>query len=195
MKFQKNWLVYSIAGFALVLSGCFGSTDERSEDSANPLSDDPTLPFIEATIEYPGPHEKWAGPQNFSIKVVNWSAGGAKVTIHPPLSKNVSHKMKHAKQSEASGLSTEAARADFARLHTALQSDESGVHGCLSPIKVKLLRADGALVERQACRTQPGWPRVAHEIANHWIELAVFPQKGAQKEPEKEPKKEHKEEE
>jgi hypothetical protein len=42
------------------------------------------------------------------------------------------------------------------------------------PVRVRLIRSDGTLIERQGCRGQAGWPRVASEVVNHFIEGAIF---------------------
>lgn len=169
---NRNQVVWVLA--TLVLSGCFGSNSDTSED--HPLAEDVTKPFIEATIEYPGPHEQWTGPQNFMVRVTTWKAGKAQIIIHPPMIHSEGNRISHYPPQGTRGVSIETVREEFARLYLALRTQEQSFQGCLLPVRVKLVRVDGVIVERQACRGQGGWPKVASEITNHFIELAMASQ-------------------
>jgi hypothetical protein len=167
---KTNWN----KGFFLVtlflLSGCFGSNNDTFED--HPLEDDPTQPFVEVVIEYPGPRDQWAGPQTFSVRVTTLKEGPAQIEVVPSLSGSTSHPVgRHSHSAHA--LSVEAVREEFARLNHAMLVQEASFLGCLLPVHVKLTRADGAIMERRGCRSQGGWIRVASEVTHHFVELAI----------------------
>jgi hypothetical protein len=61
------------------------------------------------------------------------------------------------------------ARDQVARLAEAIRDDDSPFSGCLNPVRVRLIRTDGILLERQGCRGQEGWPKVASEVASHFL--------------------------
>jgi hypothetical protein len=161
-QWRRTYSVLTILVSALTLSGCFGSSGSTTGDGA--VTDNGDKPFVEGLIEYPGPHEKWAGPQTFVVHLNATQGALAQITVTPSITNG----------SVVQTLSVDAARESLAKLNTALQAKESPFHGCLSPVRVKLIRSDGVLVERQGCRGQPGWPRVASEIANNWMESVLF---------------------
>ena len=154
-----------------LLSACFGSNNETVLDGS-PFSDDPSQPFTNAYIEYPGPHRKWAGPQTFVIHLNAEGKQKAKVSIPTGIFTSGGHSLKDV-HSSSHGLTIEAAREEMARLNTALKAKETPVHGCLSPVRVKLVRADKAIISRLGCRGQMGWPRVASEMVNHLIQSSI----------------------
>jgi hypothetical protein len=171
-KVMKSRMIplWSCSGLLMVLSGCFGSTG----DSVAPRSqgEDSSLPYVEAMIEYPGPHEKWAGPQNFIIHLNTKSVGRARVEISTSIFKAESGSTRELKP-VTYGLTPEAGREQIARLSVALRAQESSVSGCLLPVRVRLIRADGVIVAREGCRGQAGWPQVASEVTSHLIESAL----------------------
>lgn len=156
--------IASILFFLPFFSGCFSSTGDTVGDDVS----DNGMPFTEAFLEYPGPHERWAGPQNFILHVQTKNPGNPRLTLTPQLQGG-----QIGRQGIALGLSTEAVREELARLKTALQQKDQPYYGCLSPVRVKLIRLDGVLVERQGCRGQEGWPRVASEVVSHFLESSL----------------------
>jgi hypothetical protein len=145
-----SWI--SVVG-CIALSGCLGN--DTVED--HPMQEDSTVPFVEATIAYPGTDARWAGPPGFSVSVTTLKKGNAQILVSPTGKKGT--------------LKIEAAREEMNRLHTALRAEESPFLGCLLLVHVKLVRADGAAIERTGCRSQLGWPRFASEIVNHLMEV------------------------
>jgi hypothetical protein len=160
------------ATLLVFLSGCFGSNQETTNSDGSSFADDPSKPFTDVYIEFLGPHQKWAGPQSFTIHVNAVGSAKAKVTLTTGVFKGGNHSSKNI-QATSYGLSTEAVREEMARLSAALQANETSVRGCLSPVRVRLIRVDGALITRQGCRGQGGWVHVASEIANHFIESSI----------------------
>ena len=69
-------------------------------------------------------------------------------------------------------------RAAFARKRpgsSAVFNDTTGeaFKGCLYPVRARLIRADGSVVEKQGCRSQLGWTRVASETVSLLISATV----------------------
>ena len=83
----------------------------------------------------------------------------------------------------------ETARDQLAHLATSLQGAEQNFRGCLSPVRVRLVRADGALLEKQGCRGQNGWSRIASESVNSFITAALTPARAPASENPAEPAK------
>lgn len=131
-------------------------------------------PFVEAYVEYRGPSEKWAGPTSFLLHVVAKDAGVAKISITPALFATP-QKTKDAdgttvqRTLAAKGMAGETARTHMSNLANAIQGGEQPFRGCLSPVRVRLVRADGAIVEKQGCRGSVGWPKAASEAVNQFI--------------------------
>jgi hypothetical protein len=167
---MKTWVaqVGSLVLIAVGGIGCFGSNQETTFSDQSPFIDDPSKPFSEVYIEYPGPHEKWAGPQTFSIHLDAKGARRAHVQLSTSIFRSEFH-LKKDLQSLSQNLTIEAAREEIARLSNSLKTEESPVSGCLLPVRVRMIRSDGVTVTRQGCRGQNGWPKVASEISNHWI--------------------------
>lgn len=160
--------ILGVISFSLVFSGCFGSGKDTAGDSMG----DNSIPFSDAYIEYPGPNARWSGPQSFILHSVTRGSGKTKVYVSSGIAPGKNPKASGVKAVSES-LSVEAAREELARFYASLQSREEIYRGCLSPIRIKLIRADGVLIERQGCRGQTGWPRVASEVVNHLIESSV----------------------
>ncbi len=156
-----------LLGMGSLFQGCFTPTSDIITPD-HPTSE-ASSPLVEAYIEYPGPHEKWAGPFSFVIHVTIRGPGKPQIMISPEILKPQATEKK-TESVGSQGLSTEAVREELARLNAAMQEPERVFHGCLYPVRVSLIRADGVLIERQGCRGQLGWPRIASEISNHLIE-------------------------
>jgi hypothetical protein len=71
-------------------------------------------------------------------------------------------------------MSAENARELLANLAVSLQGAEGAFRGCLSPVRVRLIRADGILVEKQGCRGQNGWSHIASQSADRFLTAALY---------------------
>lgn len=167
----RSYLWLSILMSMMIFNeGCFNT----NSDIVNPghSSGDVNAPFTEGYIEYPGPSEKWVGPQNFVVHIVTRGTGNAQISILPAL---FSTSMSDPKGSGLATLNINigTVREELARLNAAMQEPERVFEGCLYPVRVNLIRSDGILIERQGCRGQLGWPRVVSEIVNHLIEASI----------------------
>jgi hypothetical protein len=167
---KKQFRQLFFLGLMFSISACFNTnSDVVSPDRP---AEEEAAPFTEAYITYPGPNEKWTGPKTSVIHLVTRGTKEAQISVVPsPLRANT----EDPKQPGATlhGPPVETVREDLARLHAAMQEKERVFHGCLSPIRVTLIRGDGILIERQGCRGQLGWPRVASEIVNHLIGTSI----------------------
>ncbi len=158
----------------ILVPGCLSMQSQSTLDEMQG-----STPFVEAFVEYPGPQAKWAGPVIFILHVVAKDAGTAQVAIAPALFGRVTpplvaRRKLASTQPAPKGLSGNYAREQIAQLATALQGADQSFAGCLYPIRVRLVRADGALLEKQGCRSQSGWSTTASEFVNRFI-LASLP--------------------
>lgn len=161
------------AGLAsLLLSSCLGMQSQSTLDGIQGA----THPYVEAFIEYAGPHAKWAGPSNFMLHVVAKDAGAAKITVTPALFRDALPPagMSKDRAPASQGVPGEHARQRLAHMATSLQGADQTFKGCLSPLRVRLIRADGAVLEKQGCRGQSGWAKGASEAVSHFISASLY---------------------
>lgn len=165
----------------LMISGCLSMQNQPSLEAIQKFgARQEAHPFVEAYIEFRGPQEKWAGPANFLLHVVAKEAGAARITVTPPVfgASRLSVVQKGAvvvQPSVSPGMSGEVARNQLNALALAAQGGDDPFQGCLSPVRLRLIRADGAVVEKQGCRGQKGWPKTASEGVSRFIAAAINP--------------------
>lgn len=174
---------------ALVASGLAGCMAARStlEAIEGELDFAKGGPVVEAFIEYTGPHSKWAGPQSFLLHLsardsAEESGKGATLVISPAIfaevEKAAGNRRGAARAPASTGMSVEVARSRLADLSNALQGDEEDspsheFRGCLYPLRVKLVRQDGAILEKHGCRAREGWSMSVSQFASDLIAGAV----------------------
>jgi len=184
----------SFAVLGLAISSCTSLSNHPALDAVRSMNgaQNPAISgksFVEAYIEYRGPQEKWAGPVTFLLHVVAKEGDLARVTFTPAFSKDSASESApatapiHENAPTVNGrkpasaltlhhaLSAEVARTQINQLAAAIQSGDVEFSGCLSPVRVRLLRADGAVVEKQGCRSSDGWPKAASEAVGHFMEF------------------------
>ncbi len=147
-----------------LMSGCLGPQSQMSLDEIqNSVS---SQPYVEAYIEYGSPQEKWSGPTAFMLHINAKETGTAQLTLTPQIVGQAKPEatliLRTPASVEQSGMSANIARDHLSELATALQGPEHAFSGCLNPIRVRLIRQDGALTEKQGCRGY-GWSRSASE--------------------------------
>lgn len=170
-------------------TGCTSIQDNSALEGLTGSDDVTTNPYVSAYIEYPGPQKKWAGPSSLSMKIDAKGEGYSKVEVYPEyfqsLMKTTAEATAAARgpASEAnrekasaaltkqqvqteSAMTTEAARAQFAFLAEAMKTQHAAFEGCMYPVRARLIRANGEVLEKYGCRGQNGWPRVASEIVS-----------------------------
>ena len=82
-RFSNGLSAQATAGALICLawagSGCLSTQTQSSLDGTNGQSS----PYVEAYVEYPGPHEKWSGPASFILHVTAKDKGSALITVTP----------------------------------------------------------------------------------------------------------------
>lgn len=78
----------------------------------------------------------------------------------------------HAPSSAPKAMTGEVARNHINQLAAAVQAGDVAFEGCLSPVRVRLIRADGAVLEKQGCRSVEGWPKAASEVVGQFMPFA-----------------------
>lgn len=161
-KLKLTIAYLSCLSLAMISSGCFGSSKGGTLLDGR-LNDESAPPYTEVLIEYPGPSQKWAGPPSVYGHLTSQAGKPAKLV------------MSHlgAEQSElTSAFKPETAKEQIEHLRYSAQNEVTPSASCSSPVKVRLVRADGAVISKNACRGQVGWPRVASEITANWMSTA-----------------------
>jgi len=161
---------------AFVVTGCLSMNSSSTLDNVADATKGATQPYVEGYVEYSGPQARWSGPTTFTLYVSAKDSANAKVSVTPaffgetqnPAPKYVGRDPASA-TSTPLGISGDKAREQLAYLATALQGADSGFSGCLSPIRVRLVRADGALLDKQGCRGQTHWSGAVSESVNFFI--------------------------
>jgi len=167
--------LFLLAIIALLLSGCM-SMHQTTLDGIQEEAE--AQPYVEAYIEYAGPLNKWSGPSTFTVHVLAQSSGPAKISISPRILRPIESKPTMAKNrtlaSTKSEITAEMAREQLTHLATALNSPEQGFRGCMYPVRVRLIKADGSVLEKQGCRGQQGWTQAVSEAANNFITASIY---------------------
>ncbi len=154
-------------------AGCLSMQSQTTLDAIEGAMSN--QPFVEAYVEYAGPQARWAGPTSFILHVMAKDAGAAQISVTPALFDEINKDPTMSGRAPASqGYAGDQAREQLAHLATALQGAEQTFRGCLSPVRVRLIRADGSILEKHGCRGQNGWSRVASETVNNFITAALF---------------------
>lgn len=151
-------------GFAVGLSGCFSTTETKTQAVTEKVS---TAPVVEAYVEYAGPSEKWAGPGSMILHVVaKGEMKDAEIRVTPKV------ESEGRKIASTQAMTAELARHRLAELAEAAVNMDQKTEGCLSPVRIKFIRQDGAAFEKMGCRSQQGWPGVASQVTADLIGFA-----------------------
>ena len=163
---MKKLISLALLAFSAAFSGCLSMESQGTLDA---ISGNLQQPFVEAFIEYPGPASKYSGPSNFILHIVAKDAGNAQIAVSPALFNKTERK-----RSLASAAATgEATRTRLSQLASALGAGDQIFHGCLYPVRVRLIRADQSLLEKVACRNATGWSRAASEAVDYFISASL----------------------
>ena len=130
----------------LTWTGCLSIHQQSTIDevAGHIMSEDAYYPFVEAAVEYTGPQGRWAGPVSFMIKIEAYDAGPARIAVTPNLFRDVMESPEVLGRAPASrGIPGERARMKLGEMAAALQGASQAFRGCLSPVKIRLVRADG----------------------------------------------------
>lgn len=69
------------------------------------------------------------------------------------------------------GVENRVAREKLQALAQSLATDTPDFSGCLYPVRVRLVREDGSILEKAGCRGQKGWPRLASQTLAEILEI------------------------
>ncbi len=177
----------SVLGLALV-TAC---SSMNSKDGGAPLGSAPGLgkaesPFVEAFLEYVGPPQKWAGPGSFVVHIVAKDNKAPKVVLYPallparPVYAPAVHPSRALAGTEGKSpqYTTEVAREQLQEL-ARLMAEGQNFSACLYPIRVRLIRGDGSVMDRYGCRSREGWPAMVSRMMSDWIQVAVSQESAA----------------
>lgn len=179
---MKKVSILFLAGVSLGVSGCF------STFSNNPALD--VLEgiaaggkgFVEAYIEYQGPDEKWVGPPTFLLHVLAKEEMAVIKIAQPafqgdegasPVNSSTSLQFRRPASGRAVGMTGEVARNYLNQLASAIQSGDVSFQGCLSPVRVRMIRFDGGVIDKQGCRGGDGWPKAVGEAVSQFMAATV----------------------
>ena len=144
----------------VLLTGCSSMNDHPIQEMTPS-----NAPFVEAQLEYSGPDARWGGPATINFYM---SAAGdtVKAVMRPELI-DLNKKQELAPGSRhlaaLNGYKVEDARKDLLELAQHVLESESPYKGCMYPVKVKIVRSDGAVLEKKGCRSESGWTRSASQ--------------------------------
>jgi hypothetical protein len=143
---------------------------------------------VEAFVEYAAPAEKWHGPEplmaqfsardpekSFSlVSTPEWRSEGAPAptAVHgegrAPAQHSPSDIAAAALEGEGSVRKiwkSDELRTRLAAFAEAISDPNAPLaSGCLYPVRVRLLKADGSVLEKAGCRTSKGWPKLASAL-------------------------------
>ena len=160
MKTQSLWIALSSG---LILSGCVGGMHQSTLDGLTG-GEGTGAPFVEAFIEYRGPNSKWAGPATLTMHI-NAREQFAVIAVSPELTKNeggpetAQRNLAHAAQ-----LPAEEARKELDQLGAALHLPDQPFQGCMYPVRARMIRSDGSLVDKVGCRNEKSWTKTASQL-------------------------------
>jgi hypothetical protein len=133
-------------------------------------------PIVEAFVEYPGPQERWAGPSSLVVHITARDGVEPTVTLTPGVFQAESGVSDFSTPVRKSGLTTQVVRERLALVATALTqaglSTDEKQGGCLSPVRARLIKSDGSIIEKRGCRSQTGWAFQASDAATDLIAAA-----------------------
>lgn len=143
------------------------STGNQTKDAEDALV---SSPYVEAYLEFSGPDAKWAGPMSANLHVDAREAM-PKVTFSPALkppaaaevmdrtlaSEKLGEKPsdKDVEKAEKSGPTAQQVRESLTELALEIEAQDREAEGCLYPVRARMIRADGSVLESSACRGHP----------------------------------------
>ena len=165
-------------------AGCMSTQNQSQLDkiSGQTVSNSP---FVEAYIEYASPQSKWVGPSSFILHVTAKDGDQATVQTVPQLfvkaapAANIVHERTPASEHSVNESALKTIPAAFAReqiadlAKKAQDGPDPEFKGCTSPLRLRLIRADGGLVEKVGCRGLAGWSKESSETVARVLEKSL----------------------
>lgn len=180
----------AILASAVATAGCMSMSGQGTLDAVQDAlsGKGETQVYTEAYIEFAGPGGRWAGPQSLLLHVsAKDPEQPAEISVTPVMFQSVeaapevaSEGRKPASQTDGgdapaeegppvSKVTAAQAREQLAFLGLAVQNDSQPYSGCLYPVRVRLVKVDGALVDQQGCRGSTPWTRVASQTVDYFM--------------------------
>lgn len=156
-----------LTGLAFTLAGCMSGQNHPALDEAVHQATSAQSPIVEAYVEYAGPDEKWIGPSPVLLHVEAKDPAQAKFEV-------AGRAFKMPTPTQGGRLSTELTRDELLEFSVALEKQSGEFQGCLYPIRVRLIRASGAVIEKQGCRGQKGFSKLVSKRVNDWLNAAYY---------------------
>ncbi|HUP56584.1 MAG TPA: hypothetical protein VM598_03970 [Bdellovibrionota bacterium] len=153
----------AVACIALATSCSSGKTAPRPAVKAPGAS-----PFVEALLEYTGPPERWAGPRTVTLHLLARDQLTASVYLTPSF------------LPETGRVPQVTARSEIEDLARAIEAPAPAFSACLYPIRARLVRADGSIVDREGCRGNQGWPSAVSRSVSSLITAAYLSPDGTE---------------
>lgn len=136
-------------------------------------------PVVEAYLEFVGPPERWAGPQTLTVHLTARDGDFARLAVTPPLPAEGARVNSREPQGAFVGsnlIAPAAVRESLAELAAAVRSQpdqDQTFSGCLFPLRLKLIQADGVVTEKDGCRTLTGWPLAFARATDRVLTVSV----------------------
>lgn len=171
---------------AASLPACFAIPTKKEVARATPAAAMAESPIVEAYMEYVGPPERWAGPQTLVVHLTAKDPEFAQLTVNPPiaeagallapLSNSSLAGPRRPLLDGANRLSYGVAKDNLSFLASSVkESPDPQFTGCLYPLRLKLVRSNGAVIERNGCRSLQGWPVVFSDVTSRVLTASMHP--------------------
>ncbi len=167
MKMRALFGIVCALGIGSVVTGCMTGEDKATLDGIAGTS---TQPYVEAYVEYRGPQARWAGPAAWTLQVVAKDSGAPEITVPLAWRNDVTT---NARKPASQTITSEEARVKIGALAQAItDAGETSFTGCMYPLHVRLIRADGKVLDKQGCRGQSQWDQAASGAVDYFMAAA-----------------------
>ena len=152
------------------------------------------IPVVEGVFEFSSPQARWSGPQPFFVHVTAEDNRASTVAVYPRVFRRnliqTPDRSPNIKKVDRATASTQmkaldrakdadedqvkhSIRVKLAELADLIQEGTEHFRACLYPLKVRLVRADGVILERQGCRNQDHWARMSSLAVSDFLTAYV----------------------
>lgn len=182
--------------FPFGLAGCFSTNDgkvkrdpanaavqgttEESDagDAAEAAQASKSNVIVEAFLEYPTAHSKWAPPAPTLVHIETKDAAGAKVEVTPEIGPTARLRAQMDQTPDnrkptsiaAPIVETQVARAKLETLASKLKASPVGPGPCLYPIRARFVYSGGNIAEFTGCRGNTRFSKVFSAAVSEWVE-------------------------
>jgi hypothetical protein len=157
-----------LVGFGALITSCMTGQNATLDG----ISGSVQQPYVEAFIDYRGPEGRWAGPAHFVVHVVAKDAQKPEIVVPGAWTEDWTS-MANGRKPAAQSPSSEEIRARMSLLASVVSEDDPGYRGCLYPLHVRLVRADGNVLDKQGCRGESPWAKAASDAVDFFMASAA----------------------